>query len=150
MLHFFRDNDKNSSVYQIYFHVQIVTYVYNNASNTNKSQAHYCIAKVIYMNDSHTLIDESESQVRRGSGRLVVGLLIFVGAFYLMVNSMMEGGAYFLTIDEVHEAYQKGHLKPGRKVRIKGNVAHGSYQNQTGSSEHRFIVAGESNQVFLR
>jgi cytochrome c-type biogenesis protein CcmE len=99
------------------------------------------------MNDSHTLIDESEGQVRRGSGRLVVGLLIFVGAFYLMVNSMMEGGAYFLTVDEIHAAHQKGHLKPGRKVRIKGNVAHGSYQNQIGSSEHRFMVAGESNQV---
>ena len=99
------------------------------------------------MNDKHPLVEESEDQVSRGSSRLVIGLLIFVGAFYLMINSMMDGGAYFLQVDEVLAAQQKGRLKAGRKVRIKGNVAHGSYQNQKGSSEHRFMVAGEKNQV---
>jgi len=83
----------------------------------------------------------------RGSSRLVIGLLLFVGAFYLMVNSMMSGGAYFLTVDEVQAAQQKGFLKPSRKVRIKGNVVHGTYQNQEGSSEHRFEVQGEQHRV---
>ena len=86
-------------------------------------------------------------QRSRGSTRLVVGLLLFVGAFYLMVNSMMDGGAYFLTVDEVLAAQQKGYLKPTRKVRIKGNVVHGTYKNQQGSSEHRFEVQGEQHRV---
>ena len=54
------------------------------------------------------------------SKRGIVFLLIFVGVFYLMLNSMMDGGAYFLTVDEVQAARQKGILSTGRKVRIKG------------------------------
>ncbi len=81
------------------------------------------------------------------SSRGIIGLLLFVGAFYLMLNSMMDGGAYFLTVDEVQAAQNEGKLKPGRKVRIKGLVAHGTYQNEKGSSEHRFVVEGEINKV---
>ena len=84
---------------------------------------------------------------QRGSARLVIGLLIFVSVFYLMVNSMMDGGAYFLTVDEVQAAQQKGQLRQGRKVRIKGIVAHGTHQNTPGSSEHRFTVQGEQHKV---
>ena len=83
----------------------------------------------------------------RGSSRLVIGLLLFVGAFYLMVNSMMSGGAYFLTVDEVQAAQQKGYLKPTRKVRVKGKVVHGTYQNEVGTSEHRFEVQGEQHHI---
>ena len=67
------------------------------------------------MNDKHPLVEESEDQVSRGSSRLVIGLLIFVGAFYLMINSMMDGGAYFLQVDEVLAAQQKGRLKAGTR-----------------------------------
>ena len=81
------------------------------------------------------------------SKRGIVFLLIFVGVFYLMLNSMMDGGAYFLTVDEVQAARQKGILSTGRKVRIKGIVALGSYQNEKGSSEHRFSVQGEQHQI---
>lgn len=77
------------------------------------------------------------------STRGIIGLLFIVSAFYLMVNSMMDGGAYFLTVDEVQAKQQQGILKPGRKVRIKGLVAHGSHQNTAGSSEHRFMIEGE-------
>ena len=34
-----------------------------------------------------------------------------------------------------------------RLLRIKGNVAHGSHQNNEGSSEHRFVVEGEINKI---
>ena len=81
------------------------------------------------------------------STRGIIGLVLFVGAFYIMVDSMMDGGAYFLTVDEVQAAQNEGQLKPGRKVRIKGNVAHGTHQNESGSSEHRFVVEGEINKV---
>lgn len=94
-----------------------------------------------------TELETSHPKSSRGSLRLVVGLLVFVGAFYLMVNSMMDGGAYFLTVDEVLAAQQKGYLKPTRKVRIKGNVVHGTYLNPEGSSEHNFEVQGEQHRV---
>jgi cytochrome c-type biogenesis protein CcmE len=81
------------------------------------------------------------------SNRGIIFLLIFVGVFYLMLNSMMDGGAYFLTVDEVQAAQQKGILSKGRKVRIKGTVAHGTYQNEKGSSEHRFSVQGEQHKI---
>lgn len=81
------------------------------------------------------------------SQRGIIGFVLFVGAFYLMVNSMTVGGAYFLEVDEVQAAQNEGKLKPGRKVRIKGIVSHGTYQNEKGSSEHRFVVEGEINKV---
>ena len=81
------------------------------------------------------------------SNRGIIFLLIFVGVFYLMLNSMMDGGAYFLTVDEVQAAQQKGVLTKGRKVRVKGTVAHGTYQNDKGSSEHRFSVQGEQHKI---
>ena len=96
---------------------------------------------------SETQLTSTERSGSRGSKRLVIGLLLFVGAFYLMVNSMMSGGAYFLTVDEVQAAQQKGYLKPTRKVRVKGNVVHGTYQNPTGTSEHRFEVQGEQHHI---
>jgi cytochrome c-type biogenesis protein CcmE len=95
---------------------------------------------------THDLLN-IEAQERKGSSRLVIGLLFFVGVFYLLVNSMMDGGAYFLTVDEVQAAQSKGYLKSGRKVRIKGIVAHGTYINEKGSSEHRFAVQGEQHRV---
>ena len=81
------------------------------------------------------------------SNRGIIFLLIFVGVFYFMLSSMMDGGAYFLTVDEVQAAQKKGVLTKGRKVRVKGTVAHGTYQNEEGSSEHRFSVQGEQHKI---
>ena len=80
------------------------------------------------------------------STRGIIGLMLFVGAFYLIVVSMLDGGAYFLQVDEVLAAQQKGKTK-NRLLRVKGNVAHGTYQNEEGSSEHRFVVEGEINKI---
>ena len=104
------------------------------------------------MNDStddmiDAVMTSEEVGQRRGSLRLVVTLLIFVGIFYSLVLSMTQGGAYFLTVDEVQAAQENGKLTVGRKVRIKGKVAYGSYENTQGSSEHRFVVEGEQHRV---
>ena len=80
------------------------------------------------------------------STRGIIGLVLCVGAFYLVMISMWEGGAYFLTVDEVQAAKSQGKTK-NRLLRIKGNVAHGSHQNTEGSSEHRFVVEGEINTI---
>ena len=80
------------------------------------------------------------------STRGIIGLVLCVGAFYLIMISMWEGGAYFLTVDEVQAAKKQGKTK-NRLLRIKGTVAHGSHQNEDGSSEHRFVVEGEINKI---
>ena len=92
-------------------------------------------------------LELQESKASRGSTRLVIGLLIFAGVFFAMINSMVDGGAYLYTVDEVYAAQVDGALKTGRKVRIKGLVMHGSYKNDKGSSEHRFNVEGEQHRV---
>ena len=81
-----------------------------------------------------------ENQKRGPSARLVIGLLLGVGAFYLFIASMMDGGTYFLTVDEAKAAS----IQQGRPVRIKGNVAAGSYAHVDGSTEHRFSIEGET------
>ncbi len=68
--------------------------------------------------------------------RLVVGLLIGVGVFYVFLNSAMEGGAYFLSVDEAVAA----ELPENRMVRIKGTVIPGTYKNPEGTNEHRFSI----------
>ena len=80
------------------------------------------------------------------STRGIIGLVICVGAFYLIMISMWEGGAYFLTVDEVQAAQKQGKTK-NRLLRIKGDVAHGSHKNVEGSSEHRFVVEGEIHKI---
>ena len=80
------------------------------------------------------------------STRGIIGLVLFVGAFYLIAVSMLDGGAYFLTVDEVQAAQEKGNIRAGRKLRIKGTVAHNSYLNEDGSSEHRFTVEGKESK----
>ena len=80
------------------------------------------------------------------STRGIIGLVLFVGAFYLIAVSMLDGGAYFLTVDEVQAAQEKGNIRAGRKLRIKGTVAHKSHKNQDGSSEHRFVVEGKESK----
>lgn len=80
------------------------------------------------------------------STRGIIGLVLCVGAFYLVMISMWEGGAYFLTVDEVQAAKSQGKTK-NRLLRIKGTVAHGTHQNAKGSSEHRFVVEGEINKI---
>ena len=81
------------------------------------------------------------------STRGIIGLVLVVSAFYLMLSSMMDGGAYFLLVDEVAAKQQQGVITAGRKVRIKGNVAHGSHQHAEGTTEHRFVIEGEMNKV---
>lgn len=79
--------------------------------------------------------EESHSrEAPRRPWRLMVGLLIVVGGFYLMLNSMVEGGTYFLTVDEAMAA-----APPERPVRIKGNVAEGTYKNPEGTL-HTFDI----------
>ena len=79
---------------------------------------------------------------------MVVGLLVAVTGMYVFLDSAMEGGAYFLSVDEAVAA----DLAPHRPVRIKGTVIPGTYQNADGSSEHRFgIESGgkRSMQVYF-
>lgn len=70
--------------------------------------------------------------------RLIIGLLVAVGGFYMLINSMMEGGAYLVTVDQAVAAG-----KTDKLVRVKGTVVEGSYQNPEGTNQHSFTIHGE-------
>ena len=58
--------------------------------------------------------------------RLVAFLLVGVAAFYVFISSAMEGGAYFLTVDEAHAA----DVRPDKRIRVKGKVVVGPTRTQ--------------------
>lgn len=68
--------------------------------------------------------------------RLVVGLLVAVGIFYVIVSSMMSSGAYFLSVDE---AVARS-VDASRPIRVKGTVVVGSYKNEPGTKIHTWKV----------
>lgn len=69
--------------------------------------------------------------------RLVVGLLLAVGVFYVIVSSMMSSGAYFLSVDEAVARTVQGE----RPIRVKGTVVVGSYKHEEGTTIHAWKVA---------
>lgn len=78
--------------------------------------------------------------------RLVVGLLLGVGAFYLLVMSMMDGGTYFLTVDE---AMASERVATDRPIRVKGTVMPGTYAHADGTSVHRFEIQGGERKMSI-
>lgn len=71
--------------------------------------------------------------------RLVVALLAVVALFYVFMGSATQGGQWFMEVDQ---AVASTAIPPDRPIRVKGNVAAGSYKHSEGSTEHRFAIAG--------
>ena len=69
--------------------------------------------------------------------RLVIGLLLAVGVFYVVVDSMMSSGAYFLSVDDAVARPVTGE----RPIRVKGTVVVGSYLHEEGTTIHAWKVA---------
>jgi cytochrome c-type biogenesis protein CcmE len=81
------------------------------------------------------IIEESNSGPSRV--RLVVGLLVAVGVFYVIVSSMMSSGAYFLSVDQAVARP----VTNERPIRVKGTVVVGSYLHEEGTTIHQWKVA---------
>ncbi len=73
--------------------------------------------------------------------RWAIFLLLGVAIFYVFIDSAMEGGAYFLEVDEAVAA----DLPKSRPIRVKGKVVAGTYKNADGTKEHRFSIEGGGN-----
>lgn len=73
--------------------------------------------------------------------RLVVGLIVVVGLFYVFVGSTTEGGQWFLEVDE---AVASTTIPTDRPIRVKGNVAPGSYRTTEGTTIHQFSIIGKA------
>lgn len=73
--------------------------------------------------------------------RLVVALLAVVGLFYVFMGSATEGGQWFMEVDE---AVASTTIPTDRPIRVKGNVAPGSYRTTEGSTVHRFAIIGKA------
>lgn len=69
--------------------------------------------------------------------RFVFGLVVLVGAFYMLVGSMFSGGTYFFTVDE---AVAKSGSLTDRAIRVKGIVHTGTYEVSPNQTEHRFKI----------
>lgn len=74
---------------------------------------------------------------------MIVGLLIGVGAFYMFMNSALDGGTYFLKVEEATAAT----LEPGRPIRVKGDVALGTYRHADGTTIHAFTIEGGGQSI---
>ena len=97
------------------------------------------------MDDAHGEMMElptTDAPSRTGRARFIVLLLVVVGGFYLVVDSMM-GGAYFFTVDEAVASP----LAQKKMIRVKGDVAMGSWLHEEGTSVHDFTVVGEHRQM---
>ena len=84
-----------------------------------------------------------EARRKKTSYRWVVFLLVGVAGFYVFISSAMEGGAYFLEVDEAIAA----DLPIEKRIRVKGTVVVGTYQNPKGTTEHRFSIEGGGKQA---
>ncbi len=89
------------------------------------------------------LIPSSDQPSKKSRLRLIVALLVMVGGFYLVVDSMMEGGAYFFTVDEAVASP----LAQKKLIRVKGIVALGSWKHPEGNSIHDFTVQGTDHEM---
>ena len=87
-----------------------------------------------------TMLDSDEKRESEPSAkhpvRWAVLLLVGVAVFYIFIDSAMEGGAYFLEVDEAVAA----DLPKSRPIRVKGKVVAGTYRNPDGTKEHHFSI----------
>lgn len=86
----------------------------------------------------------SQESTRKPPVRLVLGLLFGVGAFYMLVMSMMDGGTYFLTVDE---AVASEAATSDRPIRVKGDVMPGTYKHEEGTTIHTFDIQGGAEKM---
>ena len=73
--------------------------------------------------------------------RLVVALVAVVGLFYVFMGSATEGGQWFMEVDE---AVASTTIPVDRPIRVKGNVAAGSYRTTEGTTVHHFAIVGQT------
>ncbi|MFN3197926.1 MAG: cytochrome c maturation protein CcmE [Bradymonadia bacterium] len=89
-----------------------------------------------------------ESTNKGGNIRMVVGLLLLVGVFYMMVGSMVgDGNAYFLTVDE---AVAQSDSLVDKPVRIKGKIVKGTWRHKDGTKDHVFMIQEKGKQMQVK
>jgi cytochrome c-type biogenesis protein CcmE len=75
---------------------------------------------------------------RRGSPFLLIGLLVFAGGIVALVLTSFKGAAvYSKTVDEV---VRDRSALAGRRVRVDGNLVHGSLVRRDKPCEFRFRI----------
>lgn len=91
--------------------------------------------------------DENEKG-RGASLRLIIGLLVVVVGVYAFIDSMTQGGVYYLTVDEAYQQYLvTGAEAPTRPVRIKGTVVEGTWKHQENATTHSFVIKGDAQRI---
>ena len=88
-------------------------------------------------------MEENQQPMKSHRIRWVVLLLIAVGGFYVFISSAMEGGVYYLSVEDA----KAKPIKANRPIRVKGNVVKGSYKNVEGTKTHHFGIESGTPHV---
>jgi len=85
---------------------------------------------------------------RRGNLGLLAVLLVMAGAIIaLVMTSFKDAAVYAKNVDQVKaEAAQLG----GRRLRVEGNLVHGSLERRDQPCEYRFTIKGKDAELPVR
>ena len=91
--------------------------------------------------------DLADRPASRINLKFVIGGLILIGAIVvLVVQATMSTGAYYMTVDEIHNA---GPALVGQRVRVNGTVIAGSENWNPQEITLRFAIAGDGDKEQL-
>jgi cytochrome c-type biogenesis protein CcmE len=84
----------------------------------------------------------------RGHVRLLVVLLAMTGGIVaLVMTSFKDAAVYAKSVDQIKA---EGAALAGRRLRVEGNLAHGSLQRRDQPCEYRFTIKGKEAELPVR
>jgi len=79
-------------------------------------------------------------------GILIVLLVMAGGIVALVMTSFKNAAVYALKVDQLKDYAQVG----GRRLRVEGNLVHGSLQRRDQPCEYRFTIKGQDAELPVR
>src|SRR6266851_7608207 len=94
--------------------------------------------------------DEQESArpMRKGNLGLLVVLLVMAGGIVaLVMTSFKDAAVYAKNVDQLQA---EGAALAGRRLRVEGNLVHGSLERRDQPCEYRFTIKGKESELPVR
>jgi len=91
---------------------------------------------------------QAHQKRHKGNLRLLIVLLVMAaGIVALVMTSFKDAAVYAKNVDQVKaEAASLG----GRRLRVEGNLVHGSLQRRDQPCEYRFVIKGQEAELPVR
>jgi cytochrome c-type biogenesis protein CcmE len=92
--------------------------------------------------------ERAQPKRQRGNVRLLVVLLVMaMGIVTLVMTSFKDAAVYAKNVDQIKaEAASLG----GRRLRVEGNLVHGSLERRDQPCEYRFVIKGKDAELPVR